>query len=341
MLFGGAIVDRAPRRTLLYFTQTAAMILAFALGILTLMGSITVWEIIVLAFLLGVVNGIDTPARSALIPDLVEDRALLPSAISLNTGMVTAAQAVGPALGGILIVFIGVGGTFIVNGLTFVAVLIALYAMHLAPHIRKEQHPPLVMVKKGFQYVWSVEGLPFLMFLSFFLALAGRSYSAIFPVIATDFYHGDSTTLGWLLSAFGIGAALGGILLSKYVHRIPMKRLILEGNALTGLALLAFPLIGTLPWGAACILVAGLGFSVSVTSLVTILQHVSDGDMRGRVLSIFYFIFFGGYTIGNFGAGWLAEHWGSGPVMTACGILIMAISCAFYPVRGKILEIYE
>ena len=213
-------MDRFDRRKLLYFTQISAMILAFVLGILTITGHVTLWEVVVLAFLLGVVNALDTPARSAFLPDMISDRNHLSSAISLNTALITMAQAVGPAIGGILIAIIGVGPTFIINGFTFVVVIIALFAMLITPKVKSKIEHPVAMIKNGFKYFPNVKGLVFLVTFSFFIAIFGRAYAAIFPIVATQFYNGDSTTLGWLLSAFGIGAALGGIFLSIYSSRM-------------------------------------------------------------------------------------------------------------------------
>jgi MFS family permease len=339
VLFGGVIVDRFDRRKLLYFTQISAMILAFVLGILTITGHVTLWEVVVLAFLLGVVNALDTPARSAFLPDMISDRNHLSSAISLNTALITMAQAVGPAIGGILIAIIGVGPTFIINGFTFVVVIIALFAMLITPKVKSKIEHPVAMIKNGFKYFPNVKGLVFLVTFSFFIAIFGRAYAAIFPIVATQFYNGDSTTLGWLLSAFGIGAALGGIFLSIYSSKISTRYLIIGGNILAALALLAFPLVHVLGWGVGCIILAGFGYGIALTTIITIIQHASSTEMRGRVMSIFFFIYYGGFSIGNFSIGWFTGYFGSAVVISASGVSLLIITAIFFTMRSRIIEI--
>jgi len=340
VLFGGTIVDEFDRRKLLYITQSSAMLLAFILGALTLTHHINVLEISILSFLLGVVNAIDTPARSAFIPDMVLHRENLSSAISLNTGLVTSAQAIAPAIAGILIVLIGVGGTFIINGFTFIAVLIALYLMSEVAVKRSPQtKDPIMLLRQGFGYLFEIKGLVFLIIFSFFISIFGRSFSTIFPVVATQFYHGDSKTLGWLLSASGIGAACSGVFLSYYIGRTRTKYLIIAGTVLTGLALFIFPVHRTLEWGAFCISMAGFGFGVSITSVINVFQHVSASEIRGRILSIFYFVFFGGYALGNFAAGVFSQKYGSGAVISFSGLALLIVSAIMFAMQHKIMEI--
>jgi MFS family permease len=341
VLFGGAIVDRLDRRSILYFTQAAAMLLAFILGLLTITHHIDLLEVNILALCLGIVNALDTPARSAFIPEMISDRANLASAISLNSGMATAAQAIGPAIAGILIALIGVGSTFFINGLTFIAVLCALYAMNVQLRVVEEKvkEHPVAMVKTGLQYLFSNRDLVFLTIVAGVMAIFGRAYSAILPVIAVQVYKGGSETLGYLLSAFGSGAAVGAITLSILAKKISTKVWIIGGNILAGLALIFFAFTSSLPWGFLFIFLAGLAFVVELSVMITIIQKVVPDAVRGRALSVFYFVYFGGYSLGSFAVGWAAEKIGSSQAVgvSGCGALLVGIILIFF--RERIVEL--
>ncbi len=341
VLFGGAIVDRLDRRAILYFTQAAAMALAFILGFLTIIHQINLLEVNILALALGVVNALDTPARSAFIPDMISDRANLTSAISLNSGMATAAMAVGPAVAGILIAIIGVGWTFIINGFTFIAVLIALSMMNVQLKIAEKnlKEHPVAMVKTGLRYLFSNSTLVFLTILSGVMAIFGRAYSAILPVIAVEIYKGGAQTLGYLLSAFGAGAAIGAIILSVFAKKVSTKLWVVGGNILVGLAIIAFAFTNSLPWGFLFVFIAGLAFVIELSVMITIIQHIAPDAVRGRVLSGFYFVYFGGSSLGTFLIGWAANRYGSASAVGMSGVaaLVIGVMLVFY--RDGIVEI--
>ncbi len=341
VLFGGALVDRLDRRRILYFTQVAAMVLAFLLGALTVLHRVNVFEICILALALGVVNALDTPARSAFIPEMIADRANLASAISINSGMATTAMAVGPAVAGILIAVIGIGGTFIVNGGTFVAVLLALYAMDIELRVieEKEKAHPVVMIKTGIQYLASNRDLVFLTVISGIMAFFGRAYNAILPVIAVQFYHGGAGTLGALLAAFGFGAAAGALILSVYSKKISTKWFVAGGSILVGLTLAALAFAGNVIGGFALIFVNGFAFIIEVSMIVIIIQHVVPDALRGRALSIFYFVYFGGYSLGSFAIGWAVDQFGLTVSVAASGTVALLVGIALVAARERIPEL--
>jgi MFS family permease len=341
VLFGGALVDRLDRRNILYFTQTAAMILAAILGLLTITHHITLLEICILALLLGIVNALDTPARSAFIPEMISDRTNLASAISINSGMATAAQAIGPAIAGVLIVVVGVGGTFIINAITFLAVLLALYSMNVQLRIveEKEKAHPVTMIKTGLQYLRSNNDLVFLTILAGIMAIFGRAYNAILPAVAVQVYHGGSEALGILLSAFGAGAAIGAFVLSALSKKISSKIFVIGGNLLTGISLIAFGFTDHLFWGFVFIFIAGLAFVVEVSVIITIVQQVVPDALRGRALSIVYFVYFGGYSLGSFIIGWAASAFGSQLAIGVSGGVALAIGFTLFFFQNKIIKL--
>lgn len=341
VLFGGAIVDRLDRRSILYFTQAAAMLLAFILGVLTITNHINLLEVNILALCLGIVNALDTPARSAFIPEMIKDRANLASAISLNSGMATTAQAVGPAIAGILIVLIGTGWTFIINSFTFIAVLVALYAMNVQLRIVEEKTKahPIAMVKTGLQYILSNRDLVFLTILAGVMAIFGRAYNAILPVVAAQVYKGGSETLGYLLSAFGSGAAIGAVVLSVFSKKVSNKVWMVGGNIVTGLSLILFAFTNSLAWGFLFVFIAGLAFVIEVSVVITIVQQVVPDALRGRALSVVYFVYFGGYSFGSFAIGWAAEKIGASAAVGASGWIALAVGVALFFFRERILEV--
>jgi MFS family permease len=339
VLFGGVLVDRFDRRKILYFTQIMAMLLAFILGILTLTHQITVWEICILSLLLGIVNALDNPARAAFTSDMVQDKANFASAISLYSGTNNLAMAVGPAIAGLLIVIIGTGWTFIINGFTFLAILAALYLMEIKERITEEKDiHPITMIKDGLKYFITTKGLFFITLIAGAMAFFGRAYISIFPVIAAETYNG-AKALGVLLSAFGIGAALGAIVSSFLVKKIQTKKLIIFGNILIGLDLLVFAFTSNLFGGFILATLSGWAVVFEAGIIVIIIQHTVSEIMRGRVMSIFYFIFYGGFSLGSFFIGWMSSVFGLHLALEFDGVVLLLMSAAMIFFKERILEL--
>jgi MFS family permease len=339
VLFGGAIADRFNRRSILYFTQVVAMLLAFILGVLTITHRVNLAEIIILAVCLGVINALDTPARSAFVSDMITDRNNLASAVSLNSGMGTTALAVGPAVAGILIALFGTGWTFIINGFTFVAAIIAMYAMNISMKNIEKKVSTGNMIKDGIRYLLSNKNLLFLILLSGALVLFGLSYDAILPVIATQIYNGGAETFGYISSAFGIGAAASAVVLSMLSKKASSRFWIVGGNILVGLSLIALSLVHVVAWGFVFILLAGFTVVTEFAMIMTVIQHTVPETMRGRVLSIFYFLYFGCYGIGSFFMGLSAQRFGPAMTVGTSGLIAFLIGVTLLFFKEKILEV--
>lgn len=308
-LFGGALADRYSRYRLFWVTQTLAMLQAFALGVLTLSGHIEVAHILILATLLGVIHAFEIPARHALVAGLV-NRAELPNAIALNSSLFNLARFIGPALAGALVALIGEGPVFILNGLSFLTVLLALAAMRPRPamHLRPAAGGGLWA---GLNFAWRQPPLRWALGLVALISLAGTPYLVLMPVFAREVFGGGAQQLGMLVGAAGFGALLGALRLAQREHSTGLERVIVVSGALAGVGLLLFsqttdflPALAVLP-------LTGFGITSLVAATNTFLQLEAEDSLRGRLMSLFSVVFLGFAPLGNLIAGSAAQHIGA------------------------------
>lgn len=326
-LFGGVMVDRFSKRRILIITQTCAMLLALILGVVTLMHIVSVAWISVLAFLLGMVMAVDAPARQAFSVELV-GKSLLPSAIALNSAIFNAARVIGPSIAGLLIVLAGVGVAFILNGLSYLAVIIALFFIH--PH----ETPPatkentLVAIQKGVHYAFTHPVIAVLLSFIGCISLFGWSFTTMMPVVAENIFHSDARGLGQLYAATGAGAVIAIILISFLGQRFRQLSMVLFGNLLLALSLFFFSMTTQLAWGLLWMFLFGVGLIFQTALINTIIQTYVADHMRGRVMSIFILMFLGVLPAGNFLVGIISEHFGT---MIAARInAVMLLSCGIF-----------
>lgn len=314
---GGAIADRVDKLALLRMTQTLSMLNALLLAILTLTGLVNVWHIIAIAFVGAVLLAADNPTRQALLPSLV-GRADLMSAISLNSAVFTGAALFGPALGGFLLAYIGAGGLFLLNAISYGAVLVATLLMrNLDTRPIRGSTGLWADVTEGLRYVLSSRLLLLLVGVSALSGLLGRSYSTLLPVFARDVWRVGEQGYGLLLSAPGAGALIGAFGLAIYGE---IRR---KGLALV-LSMLAFSIVLVLfsyspLYGPALglLLVAGVLGSVFGTSIATLIQVNAPGRMRGRAMSVYTITVIGIPSLGALGTASVTEWLG---VRNAVGI---------------------
>lgn len=337
-LYGGVIVDKFPKRKILIFTQTASMILAFILGLMTVFKVIHVWQIIFLAFLLGVVNAIDSPARQAYVVELVDDKKHLSSAIALNSGIFNAARVVGPTVAGLLIAGFGSGIAFLINGVSYIAVIIALYYINTPDKIIHSSTRALVAIKEGLRYAFSSSTIKVLMFLSATLSILGWSYGTLMPVIATDVYHIGASGLGYLYACSGTGALLGAFLISAFSHKYHHWSIIIFSNVFFAVSLLIFTFMNNVFLAAVFTFLAGLGIVSQFSMMNATIQHLIDDNMRGRVMAIYTISFIGLAPIGNFEVGLVAEKFGSQLAIRLNAFILVIIGAFFLYFRNKLKE---
>ncbi len=304
----GVLADRWNRRRLLILTQTRAMVQAAILAAAVFAHIIQVWHIIVLSLFLGVVNAFDIPVRQAFVVEMVTDRGDLGNAIALNSSMVQAARLVGPSIAGFLVASVGEGVCFLLNSISYLAVLIALVAMKLGPgpHHARQKRKVLHELKEGVAYAFGFAPIRSILLLVSLISLTGLSYMVLAPVFAREVLHGGARTFGFLMTAAGCGALIGTITLASRQSVIGLGRTIAIAPALLATGIASFAMSKYLPLSLASLVLAGYGASTAVASSNTVLQTILEEDKRGRVMSFFAMSFMGMVPFGSYIAGTLA-----------------------------------
>jgi len=326
-LFAGAVVDRVHRIRLLYLTQTLQMFTAFTLAALTWLGLINVWHVLASEFIIGLLLAFDNPARQALIPDMVERRDLL-NALSLNSATYNGAALVGPALAGAMLGPFGAGTLFFVNGLSYLAVLIALLAMRDVKLPAKRPQTSLwESAWRGFDYAWRSRMVLGLLIVSAVSSLFGRSYQVLLPIFARDIWHGGPEAYGLLLASAGAGALVGAFGLAAIREVRRHNLIMLASGLLFSAALIGFALSPNLALGFALLFVAGVTSTVLGTMIATFLQADAPPELRGRVMSLYAITLIGLPSLGALGTGAVAQ-WLGGTAGAPRAVLISAILLA-------------
>jgi MFS family permease len=337
MIYGGAIADRFPRRTILLIAQVAMMILAFILAALTFTNRVQPWHIIVLAFLLGIANAFDAPARQAFVTELV-DRKDLTNAIALNSSMITTATVIGPAVAGITYAAFGPAWCFTINGLTFTAVIIALLLMKLAPFVPVERTLSIIAeIKDGLRFAAGKPTIRILIINLGLLSLAGLGFVTLLPVWAVDVLGGDATTNGFLHTARGIGALVGALLIAAVGNSYSRGKLFTIGSFVLPVFLVLLSFTNILPASFLALMGAGWGFMVIVNLSNNLVQTNVTDELRGRVMGLFTFTFFGFMPIGSLINGALADKIGA-PLTVQINALILLAAAAILFLRYPFLR---
>ncbi len=306
-LYAGAIADRVSKRTLMVITQSGMMILALILAILTFSNIVQWWHILILSFLLGVFNAFDAPARQAFTLEMV-DREDLTNAIALNSTMFNLAMVMGPAFGGLIYAWVGPGWCFTINAISFLAVIIALLLMKLKPFIPvRSNRSALSDVKEGLNYVVNHPSVKMLIFNLFITTLFALGIAALIPAWSVQVLGGDAATNGFLMAARGIGSLISALLIAALGHFRFRGKLWTINSLLLPITMLLFAL---LQWMIPSLLVmAGMGFAFMMIvnlSNAMVQTRIAD-EMRGRVMGVYTFFFFGAMPIGALISGWSAD----------------------------------
>ncbi len=334
-LFGGVIVDRYSKRTILLWTQSAAMILAFILGVFAVTGTVTIWIIIVLSFLLGCVNALNVPALQAFLSEIVE-REDLASAIAMNSAIYNVSRVIGPAIAGFLISAAGSGVAFLVNGVSFFAVILSLLSMKDLSEKIREINPvhPLQSIREGLKYSWDHPLIRTVVLFIAVIAIFAWSYVTMLPVIAKQTFGMDASGLGYLYGVSGLGSVIGTVVVSIYSKKIDPLFFIAGGNILFALALIGFTFTTILPVALFFLFIAGFGLVAAVSTMSATIQSTVDDRFRGRVMSLYMMVFMGFMPIGNVEIGYLSEHFGTGlAIRTGCIVTILASLFLIYSSR--------
>jgi MFS family permease len=318
--FAGVLTDRWDRRRILLITQTLSMVQALVLATLDLTGAIRVWHLFILIPCLGIVNAFDAPARQTFVVELVEKREDLGNAIALNSFLFNGARLVGPSIGGILISILGEGMCFLLNGLSFFSVIVALLAMRIISENRASQGKQMWQVlKEGFNYTFGFAPIRFILFLLGLASLMGMPYTVLMPVFAKDILHGGPQTLGFLMAASGVGAVIAALYLASRKSVLGLGRIIAVASGVFGIGLIGFSLSHVLWLSLLLLVFVGFGMMVHIASSNTVLQTMVDDDKRGRVMSFFMMSMMGMTPFGSLLSGFLASKIGASSTLIIGG----------------------
>jgi MFS family permease len=326
---GGYVGDRYDRQRSVIATQTCSMILAFALAALTLTNAIHEWEVIVIAFLVGMVNAFDVPIRQAFFVQMVgkED---LPNAIALNSSIFNGARVVGPAMAGFAIAWVGEGWCFFLNGLSFVAVIVALLLMRIErTEIKPSKDSPLRSFMQGFQFAMSDLPVRSALLLLSVLSLFGLQYSVFLPIYAHDILKGGARMLGLLMSAAGVGAVLGALQFAARTHYRGLARWIAATSTTCAVCLIVFSQARFFWLCTVVLFVVGFAATSQMAATNTLIQNRVPDELRSRVMAVYATMFMGVQPIGSLIAGGVAKHIGAPYTLTIFGSLVLVGSLFF------------
>lgn len=325
-LYAGAIADRVPRRTLLVITQCSMLILAFVLAILAFTNTVQWWHILILTLLLGISNAFDAPARQAFVLEMVE-REDMTNAIALNSTMFNSALVLGPAMGGLIYAWVGPGWCFTINGISFIAVIIALLLMRLKPFV------PIVSngntfsdVRDGLKYVIANPEVRILITNLFVITVFGFGFVTLIPAWAVVVLGGDAATNGFLLAARGVGSLIGSLTVAA-MGRVKFRGKVWTINSLLlPILMVIFAYMHLLI--PSMLAMASVGFATMMILNVSnsmVQTRIAD-EMRGRVMGIYTFFFFGAFPLGSLISGWAADIIGEPLTVIISAVILLAFA---------------
>jgi len=341
----GVWIDRWDRHRTLVVTQILSMIQSFALAALALTGTIRIWSLIVLVFAQGLINAFDMPARQSFVIEMVVDRGLLGNAIALNSSMVNGARLFGPAIGGLVIAAVGEGYCFLIDGISYIAVIISLLMMHLdrraarghAKHVLHE-------LREGWNYILSSDAIRSILFFLALISLIGP-YTVLMPIVAGSILHGNAHTLGFLMAASGVGALASAITLALRRTILGLGRMIAISAAIFGAGLVGLGISRNFWLSMLLMLITGFGLMQQMAASNTILQTIVDDEMRGRVMSFYTVAVLGITPIGSLLSGAFASRFGAPVTLMTGGACCLAGAAWFArklpELRSMIRPIYR
>ena len=358
--FAGVLIDRWNRLRSLKVTQTLSLLQAFVIAILAFTHQITVWRLFGLALFLGTVNAVDMPTRQAFVVDMLEDRRDLPNAVALNSSMFNGARLIGPVGAGLLMAYVGTGWCFTLNGISFVAVLMALMAMRIRPRETAARNGPILReLREGLRYSWESRSIRAVLILRGLVGMVGMPYITFLPIFARDILHGGPSTLGILSASVGVGALVGAFSLAGRRDTRGLSRVVGTAAIIFGVGVIAFStahywvpphvirvhfqvmhLVIALSFTRLLVVsmllmaVCGYGMMTQMASSNTYLQTVVHDDKRGRVMSLFTVAFAGTKPIGDLSEGYIAQLLGA-PLTLAGGGLISIFGAIGYLIHMR------
>ena len=333
---GGVISDRYNRYRVLLTTQVASLVQATLLVVLVVFTHYEVWEILALSVLLGTINAFDVPARHSMVNEMVDNKADLQNAIALNSSMANLARLIGPAISGLVLENLGAGICFLLNALSFVAVIASILFMRFPEYI-PIPHPKKVIreFKEGLKYLKKTPSIGFIILMLACVSLMVLPFITLLPVYAKVIFNGNASTFGYLNSAIGLGAIGGAIFLASLKAGIELKRILFINLIIFGAGLMLFSHLTSFPFALFAAMLSGFGMMSQSTISNTIIQTNVSGEMRGRVISYFAMAVFGMQPLGGLLIGAISQFVGAPNTILAEGIAAILIAFIFLPFLRK------
>lgn len=335
-IFGGIVSDKYDKRKVLYATNFLSMLQAISLGYLAIHGSAHIWIVIVLSVCLGLINAVDGPARHSFLPEIVR-REEIKQTSAFNSAMGQSAQFIGSSIAGLLLGLVGAGWTFILNGLTFLAVIFMLWMMKISRTAieEKDSENSLRMLGKGAAYIFSQPKICLCLTLILCLNFFGFSYRGILPAIAEQIFYSGEKGYAVFMAFAGLGAVLGSLLASAK-SKIPFHFFVISGSMIVGSSLILFSMTSVLMAGIAFMFTAGFGLTLSSSIVRGECQEAMNDDMRGRVNGFVMACAVGGTGLGGAAAGELAQLFGCELALIANGVALLIIALVVFCLRKKL-----
>ncbi|MEA2973554.1 MAG: hypothetical protein QOG82_2012 [Actinomycetota bacterium] len=321
-MWGGLVADRFDKRRILYVTQVVPMVLALVMFVLVATGAVALWMVYGLAFLLGLVFAVDMPTRQSFVVELVGPDEV-PNAVGLNSAMFNSGRVVGPAVAGVLIATVGLASTFLLNALSYVAVLVALTLMRsdeLFAQVRAVRAPGAI--RAGVRYVWSTPVLRSTLLLVAVVGTFGMNFGVILPLLARFTFDGGAPMYGWLTSAMSLGSLVGALTAAGRVG--PTRRMLVGAGVAFGVLTVGAALAPSV-WALGAVLVlVGVAIMLFLATANTTLQLATDPAMRGRVMALYGLVFLGSTPLGGPFLGWVSGRWGGRWGLALSGVVSLA-----------------
>jgi MFS family permease len=340
-LFMGVITDQFPRRKILVFTQSWFMLLAGILALLTWLDVIQYWQILLLAFLIGIGNSLDMPARQAFVVEMVDDdKSDVMNAISLNSALFNVARIIGPAIGGAVVATFGEAPSFAINSISYLAVIWALLLMRLSSQrVMASRDHPIEKMRDGIRYIFGQRAILGLVLMVAAFSMVGFGALTLVPVVAKDILQIGVSGFGSLLSWQGIGALIGAFLLIGFGDRLHKGKMLLLSRLLLGPGIIGFAL-SRMPWiSLALMSLLGFGFITQLVLTNTLIQTIVPDELRGRVLSTYTWALGGFYPLGSLVMGFLGDQIGAPAAILLSGIgciLLVGLNLIVFPSMQKL-----
>jgi MFS family permease len=328
--FAGVIADRVDRLRIMIVTQILSMIQATILAILVLSNRIEVWHIILLSIFLGMITAFDIPTRQSFVVEMVEKKEDLGNAIAMNSFMFNSARLIGPSLAGIIIAAVGDGICFLLNAVSYIAIISTLFAMRVKPKEKVKSNKRIWQeLKEGFTYTFGLPPIRNILILLGLVSFVGMPYTVLMPVFARDILGGGPSTLGFLMAGVGCGALFGALFLASRKDSRGLHKIIPIASMIFGVGLIAFSISSIFITSLMLISLCGFGMMVQMASSNTVLQTIIDDDKRGRVMSFYTMAFMGPAPFGSLLGGWTASNIGAPNTLIIGGIICILAAITF------------